>query len=136
MSLASPAPKDLSIRERLEIASQGTIPVYDGSSVFNLTKLGLSMDEIYRFVIPRRTLARRISNGEPLTVEENDNALRIVTVLTHANRVFADSAVALDWLRTPNTALGGIVPIDLLESETGARLVEQSLHQIDFGIYV
>lgn len=136
MAQAKLASKELSIFEKLQAASHGTVTLYRGSTITDLTKLGFSMDEIYRFVIPRRTLARRIANGEALTVDENDNALRLVEILNHATRVFADKAVAIDWLRTPNRAMGNIVPLDLLESETGARLVEQALHQIDFGIYV
>jgi putative toxin-antitoxin system antitoxin component (TIGR02293 family) len=134
--LKSSASKDLGIRERLQIASRGLLQVYDGSTVFDLTKLGFSMEEIYRLVAPRRTLARRASNGEPLTVEENDSALRVVEILALAERVFGDKTIALDWLRTANRGMSGIVPMDLLESETGGRLVEQALHQIDHGIYV
>ena len=52
----------------------------------DLTKLGFSMDEIHRFVVPRRTLARRIAKGEPLTVAENDSALRLVRVMELADR--------------------------------------------------
>lgn len=126
----------MTIRERLKIASHGSMQVYDGAETLKLTELGFSMEEIYRFVTPRRTLARRIANGEPLTVEENDGALRIVRIADMAERIFGDRAVAFDWLRKPNRGMDGITPVDLLESETGARLVEQALHQIDHGIYV
>jgi len=126
----------MTIRERLQIASRGDVQIYDGSTVFDLTHLGFTMDEIYRLVAPRRTLARRIGNHQPLTVEENDSALRLVRIMTTAERVFGDPQIARDWLRKPNRGMQDIVPIDLLESETGALLVEQALHQIDFGIYV
>lgn len=131
------AEKDaMTIQERLKIASRGQVRVYDGSSVFDLTQLGFSMDEIYRLVAPRRTLTRRIGSHQPLTVEENDSALRLVRIMTMAERVFGDPEIARRWLRKPNRGMQGIVPIDLLESETGALLVEQALHQIDFGIYI
>jgi putative toxin-antitoxin system antitoxin component (TIGR02293 family) len=130
------ASESMTIRERLEIASHGSVQVYDGAMALKLTELGFSVEEIYRFVAPRRTLARRNANGEPLTVEENDGALRIVRIAEMAKRIFGDGAVAFDWLRKPNRGMDGIAPIDLLESETGARLVEQALHQIDHGIYV
>ena len=126
----------MTIRERLEIASHGSVQVYDGAMALKLTEFGFSVEEIYRFVAPRRTLARRNANGEPLTVEENDGALRIVRIADMAKRIFGDRAIAFDWLRKPNRGMDGITPIDLLESETGARLVEQALHQIDHGIYV
>lgn len=127
---------NMPIRKRLEIASHGRIKTYDGATVSKLTELGFSMDELYRFIAPRRTLARRIANGEPLTITENDGALRVVRVMELAEQVFGERDTAQRWLRKPNRGLDGIVPLDLLESESGAVLVEQSLHQIDHGIYV
>ena len=135
ISASSPV-DDVSINRRIEIASDGRLPVYDGTTLPTLTALGFSMDEIYRFVAPRRTIARRIANRETLTVAENDSALRLVRVIDHADQVFGDREKALRWLRKPSRALNGIAPIDLLESETGAHLVEQALYQIEFGIYV
>jgi uncharacterized protein (DUF2384 family) len=32
--------------------------------------------------------------------------------------------------------MDSVIPIDLLESETGAMLTEQALNRIDHGIYV
>jgi putative toxin-antitoxin system antitoxin component (TIGR02293 family) len=127
---------DMPIRQRLEVASHGQIHSYDGTTVLELTKLGFSVEELHRFVAPRRTLARRIANGEPLTISENDGALRVARVMKLAERVFGDIGRAQKWLRKPNRGMQGIVPIDLLESESGAVLVEQALHQIDHGIYV
>jgi putative toxin-antitoxin system antitoxin component (TIGR02293 family) len=123
------------IRELLERASHGRIKIYDGTTVAELTKLGFSMDELYRLVAPRRTLARRIATGEPLTVSENDGALRVVRIMELAEQVFGEREKAQRWLRKPNRGMGGIVPVDLLQSESGAVLVEQALHQIDHGIY-
>jgi putative toxin-antitoxin system antitoxin component (TIGR02293 family) len=94
------------------------------------------MEEIYRFVAPRRTLARSVSKGEPLTVEENDKALRVVRIFEMAARVFGEAAKALSWLRRPNRGMDSVIPIDLLGSETGAMLIEQVLNRIDYGIYV
>ena len=122
------------IRSRLKLASQGRLPVYDAHTIVSLTDFGLTMDEIYRFVVPRRTLARRIEKSEPLTVAENDSAFRIVRVVQLAERVFGNRDKAHRWLRKPSRALEGVVPLDLLESESGAYIVEQSLHQLDHGI--
>ena len=42
---------------------------------------------------------------------------------------------ALEWLTTPNKALGGEKPIDLLDTDTGARKVEDVLGRIAYGVY-
>lgn len=121
------------IRRQLEIASRGQMTIFDGDMVAGLTKLGFSMEELNRFVTPRRTLSRRIAKGEPLSLQENDSALRLVRVMELAESVLGESERAQHWLRKPNRALGGIAPIDFLESESGAIIVAQALHQNRFG---
>ena len=51
-----------------------------------------------------------------------------------ADRVFADHEKAQRWLRKESRVLEAS-PIDLLRSETGARIVEEELHRIDYGIF-
>jgi putative toxin-antitoxin system antitoxin component (TIGR02293 family) len=130
------APAVRSKHALLEAATGGKLPHFDGRSVEILRQRGFSMDEIYRFVAPRRTLARRIEKNEPLTLAENDSAQRILRISELAERVFGNLDKAQRWLRKPNRSMNGVVPIDLLESETGARLVEDAITRIDYGIYV
>ena len=126
---------DAGIRRRLAIASRGTVPVFDGTSVMGLLELGYSVEELHRFVAHHQTLRQRIDSGEPLTVNENDSALRLVRVMDMAERVFGEPEKARRWLRKANRGLDGVVPLDLLDSESGAHIVEETLQQIDHGIY-
>ncbi|MDM9626531.1 MbcA/ParS/Xre antitoxin family protein [Rhizobium sp. S152] len=128
--------RDDSTLALVETASGSKQPRFDSSSIETLKNYGFSMDEIYRFVAPRRTLARRLEQGEPLTLAENDSAQRLLRVSQHADRVFGEREKAQRWLRKPSRALNGVVPFDLLQSETGARLVEEELIRIDHGIYI
>jgi putative toxin-antitoxin system antitoxin component (TIGR02293 family) len=121
---------------RVETAAGGDLLQFDGRSVEKLRDHGFSMDEIHRFVAPRRTLARRIEKGEPLTLAENDSAHRLLRISELADRVFGTRERAQGWLRKPSRVLHGVVPLDLLESETGARLVEEEILRIDHGIYM
>jgi putative toxin-antitoxin system antitoxin component (TIGR02293 family) len=93
-----------------------------------------SDEEIHALVVPKRTLARRLSDGEPLTVEETDKAVRLARVDRLAANVFGDAAKAHRWLRKPKKALGGETPLAYLATEAGARVVEEMLHRIDHGI--
>jgi putative toxin-antitoxin system antitoxin component (TIGR02293 family) len=61
---------------------------------------------------------------------------RVATILSQAEQTFANKAKAVAWLRRPTSALGGRRPIDLLNSETAHRLVEQLLYRIGHGIAV
>jgi putative toxin-antitoxin system antitoxin component (TIGR02293 family) len=93
-----------------------------------------SDDEIFALVVPKRTLARRLSDGEPLTVEETDKAVRLARIDRLAANVFGEPAKAHRWLRKPKKALGGETPLAYLATEAGARVVEDMLHRIDHGI--
>ena len=50
-------------------------------------------------------------------------------------RVFADPVKAHRWLRKPSRALNGAVPIELIETEEGARIVENEIGVIDHGMF-
>ena len=114
--------------------------VIDANHLFRIEPAALkrlanySDDEIFALVVPKRTLARRLSDGEPLTVEETDKAVRLARVDRLAANVFGDAAKAHRWLRKPKKALGGETPLAYLATEAGARVVEEMLHRIDHGI--
>lgn len=95
---------------------------------------GFSDTELFDFVIPKRTLDRRQSKKEPLTVEETDKALRLARIADLANTVFGDKEKAQRWLRKPKRSLDGETPVTYLSSEAGARVIEEMLMRIDAGI--
>lgn len=114
----------------IEVLDRG-IPV---GALAALTKAGLSAEEVERLIIPRRTLSHRKARNQPLSRAESERALRVASILAHADQTFANKDKAHVWLRRPTAALGGRRPIDLLDCETGGRLVEQLLHRIGHGI--
>ena len=124
------------VDELIRIAGGGIVEEFDARSIDKLRDYGFSSDELYRFVAPRRTLARRLEKKEPLTVRENDNAQRIIHISEMADRIFGQREKAQRWLRKPSRALNGVVSLDLLESETGARLIEEELYRIEYGIFI
>ena len=101
----------------------------------DLTQHGYSEAEILDLVVPKRTLARRRTDDELLTVEETDKALRLKRIAVQAERVFGEPAKAHRWLRKPKRALNGETPLAFLASEAGARKVEGMLHRIEYGMF-
>lgn len=95
----------------------------------------LKADELYELVIPRRTLDRRVEMNQNLTVSESDRLLRAARVLVRAAEALGSAERAATWMRTANRALRGMVPITLLETDSGARMVEQTLGRIEHGVY-
>ncbi|PZW47106.1 putative toxin-antitoxin system antitoxin component (TIGR02293 family) [Humitalea rosea] len=93
----------------------------------------LTAAELDRLAIPRKTLAHRRALGR-LTPEQSDRLVRILRVIDFTEQTFADPARAHAWLRRPTTALGGEAPLDLLDTDPGARQVESLLGRIAHGI--
>jgi putative toxin-antitoxin system antitoxin component (TIGR02293 family) len=91
--------------------------------------------EMYGLVIPRRTLAHRMAKNQPLSPEQSDRLVRVVRAFVRAGEALASREKAARWLRKENRALGGRRPLDLLESDVGARLVERILGRIEHGVY-
>jgi putative toxin-antitoxin system antitoxin component (TIGR02293 family) len=109
---------------------EGRLPL---TSVDSLTSHGLSDEEIYSFILPRRTLAHRKTRHEPLTHEESDRAVRFARITSLAEEVFGNDAKASRWLRKPKSRFEERTPLELLRTEAGARLVEEMLLQLDYG---
>lgn len=106
------------------------------SVIKRLAALGLERTEIDATVIPSRTLQHRRSRREKLTMEESDRVLRVVRVLSSAEAVYGSRERALAWLRRENPRLEGRAPLSLLKTDTGSRMVEELLVQIDEGMFV
>jgi putative toxin-antitoxin system antitoxin component (TIGR02293 family) len=101
-----------------------------------LISLGLQRGEIDAVIIPQRTLQHRRSRREKLTVEESDRVLRALRVLSLAQSVYGSRERALAWLRKPHDRLDGRAPLSLLTTDTGSRILEELLIQIDEGMFV
>jgi putative toxin-antitoxin system antitoxin component (TIGR02293 family) len=101
-----------------------------------LLEMGLSRDEVHSVIIPARTLQHRRSRRERLTIEESDRVIRVLRVLSAAEGVYESRERALQWLRRPNPRLQDRSPMSLLKTDTGARIVEELLGQIDEGYFI
>jgi putative toxin-antitoxin system antitoxin component (TIGR02293 family) len=106
------------------------------SVIKRLLTLGLERSEIHDTVIPARTLQHRRSRREKLTLEESDRVLRVLRILSSAESVYGNRERALTWLRKPHARLEGRSPLSLVKTDTGSRIVEELLIQIDEGMFV
>ncbi len=111
-----------------------------GLPIASLTKLAgdMAMDRtsIARAVgISDRTLSRRMAKKERLSAEESDRAIRLARVYATALDTLGTSAKAASWLRHPNRVLDDQVPLDMLDTDAGARAVETILGRIAYGVY-
>jgi putative toxin-antitoxin system antitoxin component (TIGR02293 family) len=71
------------------------------ATIKSLVRGGLSDAEVYQLIVPRRTLAHRVSKHQPLSKEESDKAVWVARIATMAERAFGDREKAWRWLRKP-----------------------------------
>ena len=100
----------------------------------HLLARGLTRNEVFDIIIPLRTWKHRKSRHQLLSKEESERAVRAARVLARAQAVMGDQKSALEWLRAPKRRFEGRAPLEMLRTETGGRLVEQMLIQIDEGM--
>jgi len=111
--------------------------VRDGLPIAALERLiadgVISEAELEQRFIPRRTLYARRQKGT-LSREQSDFIVRLARIQAIADEVFGDRESAHGWLRDPNGALNGELPLNLLDTEEGGRVVEAVLGRIAHGI--
>ena len=60
-------------------------------------------------------------------MDESDRAVRLLLLQTIAEETFGGSEVAARWLRRPLGELAGAAPLDVGQTDAGARVVETVL---------
>lgn len=69
-------------------------------------------------------------------MEKSDRVLRVIRIVSLTESIYGSRERALAWLRNPHPRLGERTPLSLLKTETGGRMVEELLIQIDEGMFV
>lgn len=109
----------------------------DGSRISELQeRLELTSNELSRLItIPDRTLARR-KQQDRLPPDESERVFRIGRLADLTEAALGGRSNAVQWLKEPNLALGNAKPLEMANTEPGARLVEQLLGRIEHGVTV
>ena len=96
---------------------------------------GFTPQRIFAAVkLSARTMERR-KKQKKLTADESQKIARFARVVALGDAVFEDPQVTSQWLARANPALGGLVPLDVLDTEEGAREVESVLRRLEYGIF-
>ena len=80
--------------------------------------------------LSRRTWQRMKKEKQPLDREQSNLLYRLVRMGHLATAAVGDREKALLWMRKPNRALGGSTPLQMLDTDPGAQLVEDVLTRI------
>lgn len=116
--------------DEVALTQAGVLP----TAVEVLAKSIVTINEL-SWVIARRTLTHRKNKGERLTPEESGRWLRAAKICTLAEEVFSNKNKASTWLRKPRKAFNNQSAMAIMQTEPGAKLVEDTLNQIDAGYF-
>src|SRR5262245_11996892 len=89
-------------------------------AIEELRHSGLTDEEIYTLIVPRRTLTHRRARKEALSPEESDRAVRLARLAALAEHVFGDAERAWHWLRASKRQFDGRSPLQFMVTEAGA----------------
>lgn len=81
-----------------------------------------------------RTVAR-LDVTKHLDVVSGDRLVRAARLHAIAAEVLEDDAAATRWLKSPQRALGKAIPLELAETDVGAREVEALLGRMEHGVF-
>jgi putative toxin-antitoxin system antitoxin component (TIGR02293 family) len=94
---------------------------------------GLSLKELAESLdLSPRSLQRRRRSGR-LARFESDRLYRLARIIALARQSLGTQELAMHWLKRANRALGGVAPIAAIDTEPGARQVENVLGRIAYG---
>lgn len=117
----------------VQIVIQG---LHAGLPVESIHRLGALMGKSQRVIaeavqIPTRTLSRR-NRFKPA---ESDRIFRLSQLFHRAAEVLGDLTETRRWFYSPRKALGGKTPMELSDTDIGAREVEDFLGRIEHGVF-
>jgi putative toxin-antitoxin system antitoxin component (TIGR02293 family) len=114
--------------------------IRDGLSFSTLVRFQkfsqLPMESIAQVLrTPPRTLARRKVQGH-LTESESERLIRLARIYELALALFdGDRSHAVRWLCSPIRGLGSKIPVRCIETEPGARQVENLIGRLEHGVF-
>jgi putative toxin-antitoxin system antitoxin component (TIGR02293 family) len=83
----------------------------------------------------RKTL-NELEQRAHLSRSDSDLLYRIARALVYAVNVFGETGYAVRWLKEPNEAMGGAVPLKLIATVEGDEIVRTELGAIEHGLPV
>jgi putative toxin-antitoxin system antitoxin component (TIGR02293 family) len=83
--------------------------------------------------VSQRTIKRRLRDGR-FHPDESERLMRVAKLTERASGVFGDLESAREWLKSPQFALGGEIPLEYADTEPGAQVVEDVLGRLEQGI--
>ena len=70
-----------------------------------------------------------------LSSADTDNLIDLLRVYIQAAKIYESLDLAKEWMNSSIPALGGEIPVNILDSHAGREVVRQTLRRMEFGDY-
>ena len=108
-----------------------------GKAIPNLLMLlDFSREDFSELLGRARKTLNELERREHLSRADSDLLYRIARAVVRAVNVFAKADYAVEWLKEPNEALGGAVPLSLVVTIEGDEVLHAELGAVEHGLPV
>lgn len=132
-TMGLPLFKNRSLDELIQLSREGL----DAQTFEEIVeRLPFSLQEWAQFLgVSERTLIRVRKENKSLGTSSSDKVIRITQLYQKGTEVFRDEQKFCQWLNVRIMAVGGVAPKSLLDTSFGLELVNDTLGQIEFGVF-
>jgi putative toxin-antitoxin system antitoxin component (TIGR02293 family) len=78
---------------------------------------------------------RKLHDDVRLNAQQSAIAFQYAAVLSLALSVFGSQSLAEQWISRPCTALGGMIPFEMITNSWGFLAIKEYLERVELGIY-
>jgi hypothetical protein len=108
-----------------------TFPIF--RNLTQITKLPVKTLAELAFEITPKTFNSYCLKGNDVPMHVREISVKLIELYTKGNRLFGSTDNFNKWLQKESYGLGGIKPIDLINSVTGIEKINDELISIQFG---
>lgn len=106
------------------------------SALPNLSEaLDIPMKRLAKLLpVTERTLQRRATDSL-LNSSTSQQVILLGQLIARGEEIFGDRQTFQNWVKQPNTALGGYTPLNMMDTTIGIQLVMDVLGRVEHGVY-
>ncbi|WP_129714499.1 antitoxin Xre/MbcA/ParS toxin-binding domain-containing protein [Pedobacter sp. SYP-B3415] len=124
--------KDLDNFEKIEAVKSG---VSKERLVSFKHIIGIDYDSLSFVLGTTKATLHKKQEGERFGPAVSEKIIALMDVFRYGYEVFEENASFNKWVQTPNRALGGEVPLKLMDTFFGMQEVKNLIGRIEHGVY-
>jgi len=119
--------------EKMEKLKSG---VYNSDLEKLKARTGLPYEKLSKaLAVTKTTLLNKKRGTQKFNASLSESIIGLEDIYLYGYEVFEDQVKFKQWMFTPNRALGGKSPYDIIDNQFGREEVKNLIGRIDYGVY-